>query len=123
MSAKIFDAAGATTVVPMARDQASGFANDVWSAFVPGVAEGTHHRYVVGFGGGSADRVDPYARSMVFPNFTAASQDDSDASSVVTDRSFAFRPFAAPGWRELVIYQIHIGTFFDSSVGCRPSTR
>jgi 1,4-alpha-glucan branching enzyme len=121
IAVKTFDATGAARVVPLARDSAAGFGDDVWSAFVPDIAEGTHYRYVVNLaGGGTAERVDPYARSIVFPRFTAASQDDSDARSVVTDRSFAFRPFTAPGWRELVIYQMHIGTFFDASLGGPP---
>jgi hypothetical protein len=35
----------------------------------------------------------------------------------VTDGAFAFGPFNTPGWHELVVYQIHIGTFFDATIG------
>jgi 1,4-alpha-glucan branching enzyme len=118
VSVRIFDAQGGSHTVTLARDHATGFGTDVWSAFLPGIAEGTHYRYVVDFPGGPADRVDPYARSVVFPHFTPANQDDSDARSVVTDRRFDFgAAFNAPGWRELVIYQLHIGTFFDGAAG------
>jgi 1,4-alpha-glucan branching enzyme len=110
-----------STPITMAKDSADGFGNDVWSVFVPSVVEDTAYRYVVTFaGGGSKERVDPFARSIVFPNFTPANQDDSDARSVVTDRAFDFgQPFRAPGWRELVIYQLHVGTFFDASAGTK----
>jgi 1,4-alpha-glucan branching enzyme len=118
VAVRIFDTQGGSQTVPLARDHAAGFGTDVWSAFLPGIAEGTNYRYVVDFPGGPAERVDPYARSVVFPNFTQANQNDSDARSVVTDRRFDFgATFNAPGWRELVIYQLHIGTFFDAAAG------
>ncbi|HEY3595342.1 MAG TPA: alpha-amylase family glycosyl hydrolase, partial [Polyangiaceae bacterium] len=115
VSVRIFDAAGNSSTVALAPDQAAGYGSDVWSVFVPDIAEGTQYRYVVDFpNGGPIDRVDPYARSIVFPNFTPTHQDDTEWRSVVTDRNFDFGPaFNAPGWRELVVYQVHIGTFFD----------
>ncbi|HTB58574.1 MAG TPA: alpha-amylase family glycosyl hydrolase [Polyangia bacterium] len=118
---KLFGA-NAPPPIAMARDSADGYGNDVWSVFVPGVVEETAYRYLVTFSGGdSAERVDPFARSIVFPNFTPANQDDGDARSMVTDRAFNFgAPFQAPGWRELVIYQLHVGTFFDARCGATP---
>lgn len=120
---KLWDAAGGTRRIPMARDSAAGYGNDCWSVFVPGVADGGHYRFVLTGGGGNAaaavERVDPWGRSVVYPNWTPQTRNDSDARSVVSDRNFAWgdRPFDAPGWRELVIYQLHIGTFFDRSTG------
>jgi len=117
-AAKIWNSDGTTQSIPMARDSAAGYGNDVWSVFVPGIAAQANYRFVVSFPGGSAERVDPFARSIVFPNWTDGSQDDSDARSVITSRDFDWgAPFQSPGWRELVIYQIHIGTFFDPSRG------
>jgi 1,4-alpha-glucan branching enzyme len=115
---KIWASDGSTSVVAMARGTADGYGTDVWSVFVPAIADGTNYRFVIGFNGSTFERVDPFARSIVFPNWSDATQDDSDARSIVTSRDFAWgAPFTAPGWRELVIYQLHIGTFFDASVG------
>lgn len=114
----IWDAAGATRTIAMARDSADGYGTNVWSVFVPGVTDGTNYRFVVTYPGGSATRVDPYARSIVFPNWTDASQDTDDSRSVVTSRDFEWgAPFDSPGWTRLVIYQMHIGTFFDPGRG------
>jgi 1,4-alpha-glucan branching enzyme len=118
ISLKFWKADGTTQTVPMAKDSAAGYGTDVWSVFVPGIAEECNYRFVIQFAGGSAERVDPFARSIVYPNWTTASQDDSDARSVVTSRDFAWGSvFTAPGWDQLVIYQIHIGTFFDPARG------
>lgn len=123
---KLFDGTGGTRVVAMARDSANGYGNDCWSVFVPGTVEGTNYRFILSGGngavGGSVERVDPWGRSIVYPNWTDATRDDSDARSIVVDRTFAWGPtFNAPGWRELVIYQLHVGTFFDPGTGA-PST-
>ncbi|HSZ56453.1 MAG TPA: alpha-amylase family glycosyl hydrolase [Tepidisphaeraceae bacterium] len=115
---KIWGADGTSGTVAMARDTADGYGSDVWSVFVPGVAAETNYRFVIGFNGASFERVDPFARSILFPNWSDATQDDSDARSVVCSRDFDWgAPFNPPGWRELVIYQLHIGTFFDPSQG------
>ncbi|HWE01291.1 MAG TPA: alpha-amylase family glycosyl hydrolase [Tepidisphaeraceae bacterium] len=119
ISVKIWASDGVTTnTFPLAKDTADGYGSDVWSVFLPGVIAETNYRYVVTFTGGSAERADPFARSIVYPNWTDATQDDSDARSVVTSRDFSWgAPFSAPGWRELVIYQLHVGTFFDPTQG------
>lgn len=118
MSLKYWNADGTTQLAAMAQDSAAGYGTDAWSVFVPGVTAETNYRYVISFAGGSVERVDPFARSIVYPNWTDASQNDSDARSVVTSRDFNWGPvFNAPGWEELVIYQIHIGTFFDPTLG------
>jgi 1,4-alpha-glucan branching enzyme len=118
ISVKLWNADGTTQTVAMAADSAAGYGTDVWSVFVPGIAAEANYRYVISFTGGPVERVDPFARSIVYPNWTDASQDDSDARSVVTSRDSDWGPtFTAPGWHELVIYQLHIGTFFDPTRG------
>src|SRR5580700_10167976 len=120
LAVKTWNAAGATTITPMAADTAAGgYGNNVWSVFLPGITEGTNYRYVVGTPAGTTvERVDPFARSIVYPNWTDASPDDSDARSVVTSRDFDWgAPFNAPAWHKLVIYQLHIGTFYNPTIG------
>ena len=118
ISVKIWQSDGVTAMYGLAGDTADGYGSDVWSVFVPGVSAETNYRYIVTFTGGSAERADPFARSIIYPNWTDATQDDSDARSVVTSRDFAWgSTFSAPGWRQLVIYQLHVGTFFDPTQG------
>ncbi len=120
ISVKTWNADATTTLTAMAADSAAGgYGSNVWSVYIPGISEGTNYRYeVTGPGGTVYDRVDPQARSIVYPNWTDASQDDSDARSVVTSRDFTWgKAFQAPGWRQLVIYQIHIGTFYNPTIG------
>jgi 1,4-alpha-glucan branching enzyme len=104
-------------VVTMSRDSADGYGAACWSVEVPGITAGTHYRYLVTPPGGTPlERVDAFGRSVIFPNWTPAGRDDSDARSVV---------FADPGpvpvgggnWRDQVIYQLHVGTFFDPATG------
>jgi 1,4-alpha-glucan branching enzyme len=118
---KFWDPVAGPQTVAMARDSADGYGSDCWSVFVPSISEGTHYRFVLTGGngaGGSVERVDPWGRSIVYPNWTPATRDDTDARSVVVDRTFAWGTgFNAVGWRELVIYQLHVGTFFDPGTG------
>ena len=119
ISLKYWAGDGSTQIVPMAADTAAGYGPEVWSIYVAGVVAETNYRYVVQFANGSsAERVDPYARSIVYPNWTDASQNDSDARSVVSSPDFDWGPaFAVPDWHSVVIYQLHVGTFFDPSLG------
>jgi 1,4-alpha-glucan branching enzyme len=122
MAVKLFNAAGATQtipqIIPMAKDSADGYGTDVWSVFVPNIAPEANYRLVVTFPGGTVERVDPFARSIIYPNWSDATQNTSDARSVTTSLAFNWGPtFNAPGWQELVIYELHVGTFFDPSRG------
>ncbi|PYQ49139.1 MAG: 1,4-alpha-glucan branching protein [Acidobacteria bacterium] len=111
VAVKVWPAAAPVTAV-LARDTAEGYGNACWSAFVPGVVAGTDYRYVVTDGARTTEHVDPVALSVVYPNWSPATRDDSDARGVVTGQAFVWAsPFQAPGWRELVIYQLHVGTF------------
>jgi 1,4-alpha-glucan branching enzyme len=118
---KLWAANGAVRRIPLARDSVAGYGNDCWSVFVPGASQDAHYRFVLAggnAGGSPVEHVDPWGRNIVYPNWTEASRDDTDARSIVVDRSFAWGPtFQAPGWRELVIYQLHVGTFYDRSGG------
>ncbi len=92
MSVKTWNADATTTMTAMAADSAAGgYGSNVWSVYIPGIIEGTNYRYeVTGPGGTVYDHVDPQARSIVYPNWTDASQDATDARSVVTSRDFTW---------------------------------
>jgi 1,4-alpha-glucan branching enzyme len=80
--------------------------NGHWSADVPGAAVGHEYRFVID---GSRERIDPRAKQVTH----------SAGQGVVADPAFGWQAddFAMPPWNELVIYQMHPGTFPDRPVG------
>ena len=97
----------AGTTRPLARD-----GDGYWSADVDGAAVGHRYQYrITGPDGQQLTRVDPYARWM----------DNSNGQSIVHDPDFDWAwgtdTFAMPDWDELVVYQLHIGSFHDSPDG------
>jgi 1,4-alpha-glucan branching enzyme len=117
VSLRYWSAAG-PHLVPMARDAADGYGASCWSVEVPGVGAGTHYRFLITPPGGRPplERVDAFGRSVIFPKWTPAGRDDSDARSVVCADP---APVTVGGgnWRDQVIYQLHVGTFFDPATG------
>src|SRR5579862_1507977 len=84
-----------------------------WSADVAGVGAGDEYRYRLQTPGGVVDRIDPYARLVT----------SSIGNAVVYDpAAFDWGPgrFEMPGWNDIVIYEMHIGTF--GARGDRPGT-
>ena len=95
-------------LVPMSRE------GDCWSVFVQGaLADSLYKFHIVNDGVGPDQhnvdqyRHDPYARDAV----------SYKGNSVVVDRSFDWNGdnFRTPAWHELVIYELHIGTFAKDS--------
>jgi|CZKU01.1.fsa_nt_gi 1,4-alpha-glucan branching enzyme len=81
-----------------------------WSAFVAGVGAGAEYRFLVQNRGGGAGsggaaplwRMDPYGRDAT----------SSEGNSRTIDASFPWSgTFAMPAWNDLVLYELHIGTF------------
>lgn len=76
-----------------------------WSGFLPGVGRGSEYKFFVIGPGSSGYKRDPYARELV----------TADWNCVVSDPT-AFpwhdRNFRPPAFEDLVIYQLHIGTFY-----------
>jgi len=100
--------------------------NSYWSVFVPGVSAGAEYRFLIQNNGIGPDnpglpqsRLDPYGQDISSP---------SPRSSIVCDDVFDWgsTTFQMPYWEDLVIYELHIGTFaaapglpgtFESVVG------
>jgi 1,4-alpha-glucan branching enzyme len=106
--------------VPLARDAADGDGAHYWSAFVEGARPDSLYKLKVkndglepGSGGAERWKHDPYARDAV--SFAG--------NSVVVDRDFDWSgdDFRMPGWNELVVYELHIGTF-NHEAGKPPGT-
>lgn len=86
----------------LARDE--GGTSDTWSADIDGVGAGAEYRFTIRVPGGDLSRIDPYARQVT----------SSVGNGVVYDRAsfdWADHTFAMPDRTELVIYELHVGTF------------
>ena len=80
--------------------------NGYWSVDVPGARPGQEYKYVVRNGTWTGWRADPYAREMRHSN------GNSVIGAPPSDWS-AYAGYGMPPWDELVIYEMHAGTFND----------
>jgi len=88
--------------------------NGYWYADVPTAKVGHEYRYRIVNGELDLSRIDPYARQVT----------NSVGNGVVHDPAafdWAGDDFQLPPWNELVLYELHIGTFGDQSDG-KPGT-
>ncbi|MDX1542177.1 MAG: hypothetical protein R3349_12310, partial [Geminicoccaceae bacterium] len=82
----------------------------IWSTDVGGVGAGFEYRFVLQTAAGELWRKDPYGRDVRHSN----------GNSIVVDPAFDWsgdRAFQMPPWHDLVIYEMHIGTFNDTPGG------
>jgi 1,4-alpha-glucan branching enzyme len=96
--------------IPMARDAATGAGAAYWSVFVPNAVADSLYKFKINNPAASPEagpywpyRHDPYARDAT--SFAG--------NSVVVDRTFDWSgdTFQMPPWNQLVIYELHVGTF------------
>jgi len=80
-----------------------------WSTDVAGAKPGDEYVYNISNGGRQLRRIDPYAREVT----------SSAGNAVIHDPNFDWGPgsFRMSAWNELVIYEMHIGTFNDQPGG------
>ena len=79
-------------------------ASDTWSADIDGVAPGAEYRFTIRTPTGDLSRVDPYARQVT----------SSVGNAVVYDPAafdWGDHAFQMPAREDLVIYELHVGTF------------
>ena len=74
-----------------------------WHADVPGAAPGDEYRFLLQTPAGELSRIDPRARAVT----------NSIGNGIITDPAHDWhgQTFSMPPWNELVIYELHIGTF------------
>ena len=92
--------AGDRTALGRDGDGTSG----TWSADIAGVEPGAEYRYTIRTPDGDLSRIDPYAR-QVTNSIGNAIVYDADAFDWGGDT------FQMPSWDDLVIYEMHVGTF------------
>jgi 1,4-alpha-glucan branching enzyme len=83
--------------------------NGYWSVNVSGAQVGHHYKFVIRNGDQTLWRINPYAREVV----------NSVGNSVLHNPEFDWTGdnFQMPPWNELVIYEMHVGTFNDTQGG------
>ncbi len=84
--------------------------NGYWSAEVPGAKTGAEYRYFIHSPNGAFSRIDPYARKVT----------NSTGNGIIYDPDafdWGDNNFQIPAWNELVIYEMHIGTFNVTAEG------
>lgn len=80
-------------------------ANGCWSAQVRAARVGDQYKFLLTTAQGDLLRIDPYARAVT----------SSAGNAIVHDIAFDWGgdAFRIPSWNELVIYELHVGTFHD----------
>jgi 1,4-alpha-glucan branching enzyme len=88
--------------------------NGCWYAHVPQARTGHEYRYLLKTPAGELLRNDPYARQVT----------DAMGNSVVHDPDFDWEgdDFHVPPWNELVLYEMHVGTFNAPPGSDQPGT-
>jgi 1,4-alpha-glucan branching enzyme len=79
----------------------------MWSADVPGARPGQAYQILITAAGGTLTRVDPYARQVVNENGQATKAVIYDEAAFDWGRA----AYTSPGWTDLVIYELHVGSF------------
>ncbi|SHL10561.1 alpha-amylase family glycosyl hydrolase [Hymenobacter psychrotolerans] len=79
-------------------------ADGYWAADFAGLGPGTEYKFWLQTPAGELQRNDPYAREVTH----------SAGNSVVPTHDFDWEDdqFQMPAWNELVIYELHVGTFY-----------
>jgi 1,4-alpha-glucan branching enzyme len=100
------------TCNPLARDDAGRA--ETWSADVAEARPGDEYRFVLRTPAGERNRIDPRARRLT----------NSVGNGVIYDPAafdWGHAEFRQPPWNDLVVYELHVGTFSDGVNG-RPGT-
>lgn len=83
--------------------------NGYWSVDVPAAGAGNEYKFVIHNGSTELWRIDPYARDVT----------GSQGNGVIIAKDFDWgdEGFSMPPWNELVVYEMHVGTFNDQPGG------
>jgi 1,4-alpha-glucan branching enzyme len=90
-------------------------ADTTWAVTVPGAKAGDHYRYVITANGATHEYNDP--RALQLTGFDRVEFDDQkhqkldQVQSVIVDKGPPLPDFTEPSFNQMVIYELHIGTF------------
>ena len=103
-----------TTATPLSKEFTNGVWNGNWSADVTSATNGQQYKYYINYSGGSVWRHDPRARMEVN---AGTGSGDNDIIYDPTLFNWTNEPPVSPSLNDLVIYELHIGTFYNSNAG------
>ena len=89
------------------RNPLSSEDNGYWSAYIEEASLGDEYKFVIQNGSDQLLRTDPYARDVVTGN-------NNGVICKTTSHIQGMPPDWMPSWNELVIYELHVGTFAPS---------
>ncbi len=75
--------------------------NGHWSADIPGAIVSQEYKYVIN---GNIWKTDPRARDVV----------SSVGNGIIENNIYNWTDYSPPAWNDMVIYELHIGTFYDT---------
>ena len=87
--------------------------NNYWTGFVPNVKDGDQYLFFVVGNGFQDFKRDPYARELSTPG-NYLFQTVMAWCAIHIDTTWHDQGFRPPAFNDLVIYQLHIGTFFGA---------
>jgi 1,4-alpha-glucan branching enzyme len=105
-----------TTATPLGKDLTNGVWSGVWSADVAGVTNGAQYKFYILYNGSGIWKQDPRARLVTYSGSAAG------ANSIVYDPTafdWTGDNFTNPPQNDLVIYELHIGTFYTNAPGSK----
>ena len=109
-----------TTAAPLGKEFTNGVWNGNWSADVTSATNGQQYKYYLNYSGGSVWKHDPRARKVVNASSAAGANDiiyDPTAFNWTNESP------VLPSLSDLVIYELHIGTYYNpNSGGSLPGT-
>jgi 1,4-alpha-glucan branching enzyme len=105
-----------TSATPLGKELSNGVWTGVWSADVTSASAGQQYKYYINYSGGSVWKHDPRSRLV-----TAAGP-ASGANDIICDPA-AFNwngdALSPPALNDLVVYELHIGTFYTNAPGTK----
>lgn len=81
--------------------------NGYWYTFIENAQVGQHYKYYIRTGDQELYKIDPYAREVTNSN--------GDGVIAKLDFNWSTPDFKMASWNSLVIYELHIGTFFRNN--------
>jgi 1,4-alpha-glucan branching enzyme len=106
-------AEGWTKANPMAREPSNA---EYWSCDIPNLTAGDEYQFVID-NQGEHWRADARSRDV-------NDDDQTDVSSFVVDPTFQWSTFSTPRFDELILYQVHVGSFagMNDNLACPGGT-
>lgn len=75
-----------------------------WSRDVTGASASQEYKFVIN---SSLWKIDPRANDVV----------NSVGNGIIVDHNYTWTPFTPPAWNDMIIYEMHIGTYNDTAGG------